>query len=72
MENMVISTHVFCHSFSSFWQLDCVVFHISNNNHLIYSRVLESAQFCLFIWLFWHTPHTLNFTKSSPLLDSME
>ena len=35
---------------------------------LIYSRVLQSAQFYLFLWLFWRTPSTLKIAKSSPPL----
>ena len=35
---------------------------------LIYSGVLQSAQFYLFIWLFWCTPSTLKIAKSSPPL----
>ena len=33
---------------------------------LIYSGVLQSAQFYLFMWLFWRTPSTLKIAKSSP------
>ena len=33
---------------------------------LIYSGVLRSAQFYLFMWLFWRTPSTLKIAKSSP------
>ena len=33
---------------------------------LIYSGVLQSAQFYLFMWLFWRTPSTLEIAKSSP------
>ena len=33
---------------------------------LINSRVLQSAQFYLFSWLFWRTPSTLKIAKSSP------
>ena len=32
---------------------------------LIYSGVLQSAQFFLFRWLFWRTPGTLKVVKSS-------
>ena len=35
---------------------------------LIYSGVLKSAQFYLFMWLFWRTPSTLKIAKSSPPL----
>ena len=35
---------------------------------LIYSGVLQSAQFYLFTWLFWRTPSTLKIAKSSPPL----
>ena len=35
-------------------------------HRLIYSRVLQSAQFYLFMWLFWRTPSTLKLAKSSP------
>ena len=35
---------------------------------LIYSGVLLSAQFYLFMWLFWRTPSTLKIAKSSPPL----
>ena len=34
--------------FSSSWQSDCDIFHSSNSNRLIYSGVLQVAQFCLF------------------------
>ena len=37
---------------------------------LDYSGVLQSAQFYLFMWLFWHTPSTLKIAKSSPPLFS--
>ena len=33
---------------------------------LDYSGVLQSAQFHLFMWLFWRTPSTLKIAKSSP------
>ena len=33
---------------------------------LIYSGVLQSAQFYLFMWLFWRTRSTLKIAKSSP------
>ena len=33
---------------------------------LINSRVLQSAQFYLFRWLFWRTTSTLKIAKSSP------
>ena len=36
--------------------------------HLLYSGVLQSAQFYLFMWLFWRTPSTLEIAKSSPPL----
>ena len=42
---------------------------------LIYSGVLRSAQFYLFMWLFWRTPSTLKIAKSSPplfLVDAAE
>ena len=32
---------------------------------LIYSEVLQSAQFYLFMWLFWRTPSTLKRTSDS-------
>ena len=35
-------------------------------HRLIYSGVLQSAQFYLFMWLFWRTPSTLKIAKSSP------
>ena len=35
---------------------------------LINSGVLRSAQFYLFMWLFWLTPSTLKISKSSPPL----
>ena len=35
-------------------------------HRLIYSGVLQSAQFYLFMWLFWSTPSTLKIAKSSP------
>ena len=38
---------------------------------LIYSGVLQSAQFYLFMWLFWRTPSTLKIAKSSPPLVSV-
>ena len=37
-------------------------------HRLIYSGVLKSAQFYLFMWLFWRTPSTLKIAKSSPPL----
>ena len=37
-------------------------------HRLIYSGVLQSAQFYLFMWLFWRTPSTLKIAKSSPPL----
>ena len=33
---------------------------------LNHSGILQSAQFYLFMWLFWHTPSTLKLAKSSP------
>ena len=39
---------------------------------LIYSVVLQSAQFYLFMWLFWRTPSTLKSAKSSPPLVSRD
>ena len=33
---------------------------------LIYSGVIQTAQFYLFMWLFWRTPSTLKIAKSSP------
>ena len=39
---------------------------------LIYSGVLQSAQFYLFMWLFWRTPSTLKIAKSSPPLEKFE
>ena len=39
---------------------------------LIYSGVLQSAQFYLFMWLFWRTPSTLKIAKSSPPLSYMK
>ena len=33
--------------FSSSWQSDWVIFHNSNSNRLIYTGVLQSAQFSL-------------------------
>ena len=38
---------------------------------LIYSGVLQSAQFYLFMWLFWRTPSTLKIAKSSPPQDGI-
>ena len=38
---------------------------------LIYSGVLQSAQFYLFMWLFWRTPSTLKIAKSNPPLVNM-
>ena len=35
---------------------------------LIYSGVLQSAQFYLFRWMLWRTPSTLKIAKSSPPL----
>ena len=35
-------------------------------NRLIYSRVLQTAQFYLFRWLFWRTSSTLKIAYSSP------
>ena len=35
-------------------------------HRLIYSGVLQSAQFYLFMWLFWSTLSTLKIPKSSP------
>ena len=37
-------------------------------NRLIYSGLLQSAQFNLFMWLFLRTPSTLIIAKSSPPL----
>ena len=34
-------------------------------HRLIYSGVLQSAQFYLFMWLFWRTPSTLKIAQSS-------
>ena len=38
----------------------------NNLYRLIYSGVPQSAQFYLFMWLFWRTPSTLKIAKSSP------
>ena len=40
-------------------------------HRLIYSGVLQSAQFYLFMWLYWRTPSTLKIAKSSPPLVSV-
>ena len=42
----------------------------NNLYRLIYSGVPQSAQFYLFMWLFWRTPSTLKIAKSSPPRDS--
>ena len=41
-------------------------------HRLIYSGVLQSAQFYLFMWLFWRTPSTLKIAKSSPPKDNIQ
>ena len=51
-KNMVISKRDWKHMYfvifcSSSWQSDCVIFHHSNSNRLIYSGVLQKAQILL-------------------------